>query len=193
MTNENRFNLLINNISEYFIKKFNISISKDLSIEDLLGLKSVLSNVNNMLTYKTTLSFVNWLSQKRNFTTVQKDSIIQQIDSISPNANGYDVDISEPERILAEVKTTIPINNSKGFGSAQRKSIIKDLQKLSRPENSSALKFMVLLDNENVRDAFTKEKSFVKKLKDESLHTEVVINTTNFSYKNTIYVVFVHF
>lgn len=63
MTNENRFNLLINNISEYFIKKFNISISKDLSIEDLLGLKSVLSNVNNMLTYKTTLSFVNWLSQ----------------------------------------------------------------------------------------------------------------------------------
>ena len=193
MTNENRFNLLINNISEYFIKKFNISISKDLSIEDLLGLKSVLSNVNNMLTYKTTLSFVNWLSQKRNFTTVQKDSIIQQIDSISPNANGYDVDISEPERILAEVKTTIPINNSKGFGSEQRKSIIKDLQKLSRPENSSALKFMVLLDNENVRDAFTKEKSFVKKLKDESLHTEVVINTTNFSYKNTIYVVFVHF
>lgn len=193
MTNENRFNLLINNISEYFIKKFNISISKDLSIEDLLGLKSVLSNVNNMLTYKTTLSFVNWLSQKRNFTTVQKDSIIQQIDSISPNANGYDVDISEPERILAEVKTTIPINNSKGFGSAQRKSIIKDLQKLSRPENSSALKFMVLLDNENVRDAFTKEKSFVKKLKDESLHTEVVTNTTNFSYKNTIYVVFVHF
>lgn len=193
MTNENRFNLLINNISEYFIKKFNISISKDLSIEDLIGLKSVLSNVNNMLTYKTTLSFVNWLSQKRNFTTVQKDSIIQQIDSISPNANGYDVDISEPERILAEVKTTIPINNSKGFGSAQRKSIIKDLQKLSRPENSSALKFMVLLDNENVRDAFTKEKSFVKKLKDESLHTEVVTNTTNFSYKNTIYVVFVHF
>ena len=193
MTNENRFNLLINNISEYFIKKFNISISKDLSIEDLLGLKSVLSNVNNMLTYKTTLSFVNWLSQKRNFTTEQKDSIIQKIDSISPNANGYDVDISEPERILAEVKTTIPINNSKGFGSEQRKSIIKDLQKLSRPENSSALKFMVLLDNENVRDAFTKEKSFVKKLKDESLHTEVVINTTNFSYKNTIYVVFVHF
>ena len=193
MTNENRFNLLINNISEYFIKKFNISISKDLSIEDLLGLKSVLSNVNNMLTYKTTLSFVNWLSQKRNFTTVQKDSIIQQIDSISPNANGYDVDISEPERIFAEVKTTIPINNSKGFGSAQRKSIIKDLKKLSRPENSSALKFMVLLDNENVRDAFTKEKSFVKKLKDESLHTEVVTNTTNFSYKNTIYVVFVHF
>ena len=51
---------------------------------------------------------------------------------------------------------------------------------------------MVLLDNENVRDAFTKEKSFVKKLKDESLHTEVVTNTTNFSYKNTIYVVFVH-
>lgn len=188
-SNNSRYETLVSNIKKYFTEKLNLELKEDLTVEKLFGLKTVLSNVNNMLTYKTTLAFVNWLSEKMNFSCEQASSIIQQIEYTSSNANGFDVYIKSPIKIIAEVKCNIPINNSESFGAKQREGIFHDIEKLMN-DKSDSIKFMVLLENQKVKKAFN-ENSFKNKLKQQKEEIILVDNSTNFSKTNAIYIVFV--
>ena len=163
-SNNSRYETLRNNISNYFKEELNIELVEELNIEKLFGLKSVLSNINNMITYKASACFVEWLKKKGIITEQEKKNELNRLDATSANANGFDINISTADKkiILAEVKCNIPINNSSGFGSAQRNGILSDMQKLAKTKGD--FKFMVLLDNEKVKSAFCEEETFIKYL-----------------------------
>jgi len=131
----------------------------DLDQETLWELKSVLSDINNIFTMKVCLGFVQWLSKSLGLS----DSVRQHIEYStlrnSPNANGYDVEISDPINVIAEVKCNVPINRGAVYGPAQRNGIAKDVESLIRGKNKSrmvpdeCLKFLVLSDTPNIRQA----------------------------------------
>lgn len=130
-----------------------------LSLEDFLELKSVLKEINDIITLKLTLKFVNWL---KNYFTIDEQTyqeIFNKIKSIKPNSNGFDVQIDDVPKLIAEVKCNIPITKGETYGSAQRDGIIADLKSLINGKKKSKInvkdyyKFMVLYDNEKVRIA----------------------------------------
>lgn len=193
ISNKSRYEELIKNISEYFEKEFNIKLNSGLDVKKLFGLKRVLNNVNNMLTYKTTLAFIEWLEKTDLISHQDKIEVEEKIDGTSPNTNGFDVLIENPKKIVAEVKCNIPINNSTSFGVAQRNGIIRDMKdKLLK--QTDYLKFMVLLNNEKVKFAFCEDKNFQDILKKNCLKKNenyaIVDKNTKFDNFSTIYVVF---
>ena len=93
----------------------------------LAELKSVLSDINNIFTLKVTLAFAKWLSAKLNLEQVAQEEIKSSILRAPPNANGYDIEISKPLQIIAEVKCNVPINRGAVYGSAQRDGLARDV------------------------------------------------------------------
>lgn len=137
-----------------------------LSKNDLIGLKKAVSDINNIITIRTTESFVDYFDKTNISIDHQKAKDI--IHNISANANGYDFvypDANEP-LIIAEVKCNIPWGD-KEFGSGQKEGIIRDLIGLMDKKESAqnvisfenAIKFLVLLDDDN-----SKAKQSMKKL-----------------------------
>jgi hypothetical protein len=127
----------------------------NLSINDLLKLKSALSDVNNILTLKATVVFVNWLTNFLKLSEFQKNMLIEGMNKIGPNSNGYDV---KTDKVVAEVKCIIPINNGDYFGAAQRNSILDDALKLLNGkkelwDTSAYIKIIGLLDIGQKTDA----------------------------------------
>ncbi|MBW1804089.1 MAG: hypothetical protein JRJ85_25565, partial [Deltaproteobacteria bacterium] len=126
-----------------------------LSIDNLINLKKVLSDINNTITLRLTLTFVKVIATK--FQLSEPDTIIirKSVLGTKPNTNGYDIDLETPIDVLAEVKCNIPINNKSKYGSNQRVGIIKDLMGLKNGKTKvatrdSAFKFMVLYDRPRV-------------------------------------------
>jgi hypothetical protein len=134
------------NLTGYKKDYFNY-ISNDQFIE----LKQLLSDINNILTLKTTEAFVKWLSIYSKFTKSETEEIIKTINEIKPNTNGYDIEISNKYKIIAEIKCIIPINNGNYYGAAQRNSILDDANKLINGKRTikdtrSFIKFLGLID-----------------------------------------------
>lgn len=136
----------------------------NLGIIGILRLKNILSDINNIITLKTTLCFVKKISEL--FPIVFKD-IKNIVDEKEPNSNGFDliIDVGN-NKILAEVKCNIPCGkrkksktqNSDTFGSKQKYGIITDIENLlsgkdvvDNPE--LYYKFMVLLETGTVQSA----------------------------------------
>ena len=130
-----------------------------LSTEDFLDLKFLLSDINNIVTLKLTLKFIDFIAELFSLSNETKEQIITNIQSINPNSNGFDVEISNPVKIIAEVKGNIPINNGIVFGSAQKNGILKDFESLRFGKSKSSIntqdyyKFFVLPDIEKTRKA----------------------------------------
>jgi hypothetical protein len=82
-----------------------------LSLDGFLGMKSLLSDINNIFTLKVTLAFSEWVSNHLALNDTAKQEIISQIQKAKPNANGYDIEVSGPVKIIAEVKCNVPIND----------------------------------------------------------------------------------
>lgn len=119
--------------------------------EDLIELKTVLADIHNVLTFRTTIAAVNWLTGFFEFESNVKEDILKTIDQIKPNTKGFDIHISEPIQIIAEVKCISPVNNGGKFGSAQWNSILDDFHKLKNgkgalQDTSKHYKFLFLLD-----------------------------------------------
>ncbi len=119
--------------------------------EDLIELKTVLADINNVLTFRTTITATNWLCAFFKFEIPRKEEILKTIDQIKPNTKGFDIDITEPIKIIAEVKCISPVNNGGKFGAAQWNSILDDFHKLKNgkgtlPDTSKYYKFVFLLD-----------------------------------------------
>jgi len=131
-----------------------------LSIDQLVGLKSVLTDINNTITLRLTLALARLITTEFQISEQDSEGMIKSILGTKPNANGYDLDVKKPVDVIAEVKSTIPINGKSKFGSNQKSEIIKDLKGLKEGKTkahtrSDALKLMVLYDHQRVRSATT--------------------------------------
>jgi len=123
------------------------------SIEDFFELKTTLQDINNIITYKTTVNFMKWLNDTFSILAPYYESSLEQILATKPSDNGFDVVVSGEMKFLAEVKCNKPINNGFKFGSAQRNGIIKDIKCLleGKPKVKSIdvknyYKFLVIYD-----------------------------------------------
>jgi hypothetical protein len=161
--------------------------------QSLGELKSIVSIVNNILTLKLCLQFVDWLGETLSLGSSVVGNLKHSILRTSPNANGYDLEITEPVAIIAEVKCNVPINRSRVYGSGQRTGIAKDVNSLvcgkkkSKMNPDSCLKFMVLLDTPEIRNATSRFVKNMKEHKDTIIFSEPGIKPER---KDRVYVVF---
>ena len=152
------FNKSINDIVE-----LHVGNDKDyfnaLSAEQFVNLKKALSNINNIITLKTTLAFVDKLAASG---LIEKDIVGQikaNINSQSANANGFDILWEDGDfPFVAEVKCNIPVETNK-FGPAQLEGIYKDIINLMKGKAKAKVdvtglyKFMVFLDCDKIEAA----------------------------------------
>ena len=118
---------------------------------DLLKLKSVLTDINNVLTLKLTLKAADWLGKIFKIRKAILTDIIIDIDKQKPNTAGFDICINAPNKIIGEVKCVVPVNDGASYGAAQWNGILDDVIKLKNgckkiPDTSTFFKFIFLLD-----------------------------------------------
>lgn len=163
-----------------------------ISAEKFVSLKKALRNINNIVTLKVTNLFIDKLKDAKIIEEPQAKAMKDDVNSISANANGYDVEypnpkgtnvlVDKPINILAEVKCNIPVGKTQ-FGSAQKAGILKDIEGLLNGEEKSKsslsttkdyFKFMVFMD-------YTEDGCDVKKSVNELLtpYKEKVIITSD--------------
>ena len=116
--------------------------------DHLIQLKRVLSGVNGLLTFRTTVLALEWL--KLHFSIAEEDfiDILASIRSTSAYANGFDIYIPD-YKLVAEVKCYLPINDGEFFGAAQANGILNDAIKLKNsktglPSSEEFYKFIFL-------------------------------------------------
>ena len=91
-------------------------------------LKVALSNINNIITYNSTIQLVDFIVQIFSLSVIEKNDLLTQVEKTNPNANGYDIIYSGNVKIISEIKCNFPINGGKRFGGAQKKGLDKDLK-----------------------------------------------------------------
>jgi hypothetical protein len=127
-----------------------------LSIRQVLSLKSVLSDINNIVTLRLAFLLGTWICNR--FQVKDGDKIATSITACKPNANGFDIQLDDPN-VVAEVKCNIPINGGITYGSAQKDGLIKDIRGLllgkskSKKKIDQSIKILGLYDTNTVRKA----------------------------------------
>jgi hypothetical protein len=128
-------------------------------LEKLLSLKSALSDINNEITMRLTLAFLNWATQVLSFDAASIEQVRANVLNTKPSSNGYDIHCKAPLPFVAEVKCNIPVNGGSKYGAAQKKGIMKDIDALLHGKSKAlsvdqnSLKFMVFIDLPEVRVA----------------------------------------
>ena len=157
-----REDVLKQKINLFLSEKFNLpseAYYAALDTEGFIALKSVLSDINNILTLKVTLSFAKWLSEYYKLDSSATAELERIVLEAKPNSNGYDIWLGYPVSFVGEVKCNIPINNGSIYGSAQRAGIEKDVRGLLEGKLRASInpetcpKFLAFLDLPQVRDA----------------------------------------
>lgn len=124
-----------------------------LTVEDFEDIKTTLQDIHNILTYQTTIRFLDWLRDR--FPSVKENYhfYLDQVLNTKPNGNGYDLIVTGDISIVAEIKCNKPINNGYKFGAQQKTGIIKDIQglldgksKVKLLDPTGAYKFLVIYD-----------------------------------------------
>jgi hypothetical protein len=165
-----------------------------LRTDQILTLKSALSDINNLITLHLTLSLAGWICNKFDIPEETRKTVLDKVRSAKPNTNGYDIELSDPY-IIAEIKCNIPINGGQVYGSAQRNGLQKDIvgllagKKKNSRNTDNAFKFLGLYDTPEVRKA---TEHFVKNLP-ENLNQKLFIEPTDgVTFDNQyVYIVFV--
>lgn len=134
-------------------KDFYSKLKKD----DLIQLKTVLSDLNNVLTLKITVSAAKWICKYFKLGESHKKAIYKKIDDTKPNTNGFDILIDSPIKLVAEVKCITPINKGNRYGAAQWYAILGDALKLKNgkkecPNTKGYIKILFLIDLGNKTD-----------------------------------------
>ena len=148
-----------------------------LSIDQVLELKATLSDINNIVTLRLAVSLGEWICNRFNLPSSKLKEIGETISASKPNANGYDLELHDPN-IIAEVKCNIPINGGNAYGAQQRDGLIRDIKGLLNGKSKSArdisnsVKLLALYDAATVRNA---SKRLVHNLPQE-LNKRIVID-----------------
>ena len=131
---------------------------KRLTTNDLVEMKKAISNINNLITLKVTLAFIDEIYRLGIVNNEQAGRMRKEVDEQHPNTNGFDVQDKEC-RIIAEIKCNIPVGE-KSFGAAQKIALKKDLQGLRNGKTKGDIdnvdnyyKFMVIQDVSKARIA----------------------------------------
>lgn len=158
------------NREESLRRRLNSFLSKNFAIPELdyyakldteafLGLKSVLADINNILTIRVSLAFVEWIAIRLALDSDAKLALKKIVLEAKPNANGFDVWLGYPVAFVAEVKCNVPINRGSIYGSAQRHGIEKDVTTLLQGKRRASInsqscpKFLAFLDLPEIRSA----------------------------------------
>ena len=138
------------------LKTNDVDYLKRLTINDLVEMKKAISNINNLITLKITLGFIDEICRLGIVNNEQAERMRKEVDEQHPNTNGFDVQDKEC-RIIAEIKCNIPVGE-KSFGAAQKNALKKDLQGLRNGKTKGDIdnvgnyyKFMVIQDVSNAR------------------------------------------
>ena len=172
-------------ISEY--SRFTDSIRKrsksQITIKELFDLKSVLSNVHNILTSIATLATANKISEILSFNEEQKLNLISSVEETKANTNGFDIKIDDPNKILVEVKCNMLLHDKK-LGQQQINSILNDAIKLRNEppkrrkidfKTDDYIKVIVLVDSYHDKlDAVIKQITKEVKCKENTRETRNV-------------------
>lgn len=131
---------------------------KRLTTNDLVEMKKAISNINNLITLRVTLGFIDEICRMDIVHNEQAERMRKEVDEQHPNTNGFDVQDKEC-RIIAEIKCNIPVGE-KSFGAAQKNALKKDLQGLRNGKTKGDIdnvdnyyKFMVIQDVSKARIA----------------------------------------
>ena len=127
----------------------------------LIKLKKALSDINNLITLKTSIAFVDYLKRIEKVNEELAKEIISEINETNANANGYDIVCNKDFKFIAEVKCNIPCcNDGKKYGAKQLESIKLDLEGLKNGKTKSKIenigeyyRFMVVLECEEIKEA----------------------------------------
>lgn len=124
-----------------------------LSVDDFEEIKTTLKDIHNIITYKTTIRFIDWVSERFPYVRENYPVYMDQVLRTRPNDNGYDLIVTGEVNIIAEIKCNKPINNGFKFGSAQKNGLIKDIRgllegksKVKSIDPEAAFKFLVIYD-----------------------------------------------
>lgn len=131
---------------------------KRLTTNDLVEMKKAISNINNLITLRVTLGFIDEICRMDIVNNEQAERMRKEVDEQHPNTNGFDVQ-DKKCRIIAEIKCNIPVGE-KSFGAAQKNALKKDLQGLRNGKTKGDIdnvdnyyKFMVIQDVSKARIA----------------------------------------
>ncbi|MBQ6084466.1 MAG: hypothetical protein IJK92_08975 [Bacteroidales bacterium] len=193
-TIKERYNEFNNDLHNYLTTNNNFrnyqDNPKELTFDVMMDLKSVVSDVHNIVTLLTTLKFVELFKGEKD-----------KVDN-NPNAKGYDLVYPSNDNpvIIAEIKCNKPCGKN-NFESNQIKAIKKDIENLKSEKNTSqilhepdgdekfikAIKFMVLLEYTGVKDHMVKIKEKddrIRIVKNEEVDT--VINKNKYEDGNLV-------
>ena len=114
--------------------------------EKLIRLKMAVRNINNLVTYESTIMAAELIIDVLNITNEEKEKIISTIESTSENANGYDIEFHGDYPFVCEVKGNIPSGGKNVFGAAQKEQILKDIKALIFGKSKSPISGQELHD-----------------------------------------------
>ncbi|TDF94670.1 hypothetical protein [Paenibacillus piri] len=124
-----------------------------LSVEDFEDIKTTLKDIHNIITYKTTIRFIEWVSDRFPYVKENYQVYLDQVLGTRPNDNGFDLIVTGEVNIIAEIKCNKPINNGYKFGPQQKNGLIKDIRgllegksKVKSIDPAVAFKFLVIYD-----------------------------------------------
>ena len=104
-------------------------------------LKNAVSNLENINTLKTTLSYISKLKQIFDISDKEVNAIEESVRTTSPYYEGYDVEYKGVINVIAEIKCNMPVNNSSNrFETVQVNEIKRDLEYLIKGKEKSKIK-----------------------------------------------------
>ncbi|MBR3615165.1 MAG: hypothetical protein IKL56_00905 [Bacteroidaceae bacterium] len=170
-----------------------------LSIDKILQLKLILSDINNIITLRVTRLFVDFLLHEGIIDKYEHEEINNDINSTDVNTNGYDVRYDK-KKIIAEVKCNIPVNDN-SYGAAQEYTIIKDINGLLSREGKNKVdisecdlnlyyKFMVVLRTDKTEEAMQK---IIKKINKTNNPSVIEYTKEQCFDKSKVYIVYIDY
>ena len=156
------FNAAILNILGDMGNDMDNDFYKHLTFKTLINLKKVLSNINNLITLKTSVAFVDFLCEINKIESEIASNVIKEINKTNANTIGYDIVCKNGSfPFIAEVKCNIPCGKKgEKYGAAQIASIKTDLEGLRNGKKKTLevnlkeyFRFMVVLECDGIDKA----------------------------------------
>ncbi|MDD2598126.1 MAG: hypothetical protein PHO37_02715 [Kiritimatiellae bacterium] len=153
---------LINKLNQFLLRELHLpeaDYTNKFTLESLLSLKSVLSDINNLITLKLTCGLASWVCDTYSLEEDIRASLCRSVMRKKPNANGFDLYLGVPMSFVAEVKCNLPINGGLRYGAQQKRGILSDVESLMTGKRKSpmmsqkVLKFLGFLDLPAIRAA----------------------------------------
>ncbi len=112
----------------------------DFSLEKLSQLKMAVTNINNLITYETTIMASSLICDILELSERDRLEIEKGIQSTSANSNGFDIEYHGEFPFICEVKANIPSGGKDVFGAQQINQLNKDVFSLLNGKSKSIIK-----------------------------------------------------